>query len=150
MLGGGQCDPIAATEAPPGIYFLGWGIGHSRPCDMNRVIVDNVQDWLASPQATNVVASLWEARVHRVAALTCGTLGRGLDIWQSLDRDFPDIHSTPSRELELPHSIDSLVIVAGDHILRHSSSLRQSNQASTWSRTRYTPTTSLRFAGTAI
>ncbi|MCA4996808.1 hypothetical protein HWD35_19000 [Tsukamurella tyrosinosolvens] len=141
MLGGAQCDPLAATEATPGIYFVGWGIGHSRPCEMNRVIVDTVQDWLASTQATNVVASLREARLHRVAALTCDTVGSGLAIWQSLDRDFPDVRSLPTRPLAIPDGIDSVVILAGDHVLRHLSPASSKNQAATWSRMLYTPTT---------
>lgn len=117
LLHGGACHVFDDAPFEPGIFLAGHMHGHQRPYDIDTAVRDQVQHWLDT-ESSNMRASLAAEVGLRCGVVVAPVRGAAFSLVRSLTEDFDAPSVLPSRSLDLPDEIQTLVVVAGCHALR--------------------------------
>jgi hypothetical protein len=116
LTGGYTCAAVPVSpNGTPGIMFS-TAVGTRRTTNIDLDVVEFLQDWLDSPESTNLRESLAGEPLWRVAVLIADSGGPASGMLRTL-MDTTDGPVVPKAELRLPPEIGSLILVAGNDVL---------------------------------
>lgn len=106
------CSAVPNSPAGPGI-IISESHGSARSTDIETDVVAFLASWLASDYSKNLRASLGAEGGQRVAALVADSYGPA----EGMIRTLSENATCPVTPLALPPEIDTLVVIAAQHVL---------------------------------